>query len=296
MAAARPDAGRDGDGRHQDHPAQVRHRRHRTPARDAAVAGPASGIGATVVKEDRPEIRGMVRAVTHLVHGRGGFAMSEQATRDGRRQMLSGRGLKVHHLRPAPGAKKAKTRVGRGEGSKGKTAGRGTKGTEGPQEVPARFEGGQMPLHMRLPKLKGFTNPAPGRVPGRQPDQARPSSSRTAARSASTIWSRRGAVRKDSRSRCSATASVAVAMQVSVNAFSSSAKEKIVGSRRRGDRARERTRRCSMTPPSIRLRAEGAASSFSARCEGIRVAGPVAIRLLQSPEAPLALQLSGCPP
>src|SRR6187401_910216 len=67
--------------------------------------------------------------------------------------------LKLHHLRPAPGAKTAKTRVGRGEGSKGKTAGRGTKGSKARYQVPAAFEGGQMPIHMRLPKLKGFKNP-----------------------------------------------------------------------------------------------------------------------------------------
>ncbi|MGA5301269.1 50S ribosomal protein L15 [Nucisporomicrobium flavum] len=66
--------------------------------------------------------------------------------------------IKVHHLRPAPGAKTAKTRVGRGEGSKGKTAGRGTKGTGARKNTPASFEGGQMPIHMRLPKLKGFKN------------------------------------------------------------------------------------------------------------------------------------------
>ncbi|MEV4638280.1 50S ribosomal protein L15 [Actinoplanes sp. NPDC049548] len=66
--------------------------------------------------------------------------------------------IKVHHLRPAPGAKTPKTRVGRGEGSKGKTAGRGTKGTGARKNVSAAFEGGQMPLHMRLPKLKGFKN------------------------------------------------------------------------------------------------------------------------------------------
>jgi len=66
--------------------------------------------------------------------------------------------IKLHHLRPAPGAKTAKTRVGRGEGSKGKTAGRGTKGTKARKNVPAAFEGGQMPIHMRLPKLKGFRN------------------------------------------------------------------------------------------------------------------------------------------
>ncbi|MDO5030053.1 MAG: 50S ribosomal protein L15 [Corynebacterium sp.] len=68
--------------------------------------------------------------------------------------------IKLHDLAPAPGAKKDKTRVGRGEASKGKTAGRGTKGTKARKQVSAAFEGGQMPIHMRLPKLKGFKNPA----------------------------------------------------------------------------------------------------------------------------------------
>ncbi len=67
--------------------------------------------------------------------------------------------LKVHHLRPVPGSNTAKTRVGRGEGSKGKTAGRGTKGTKARYQVKVGFEGGQMPLHMRTPKLRGFKNP-----------------------------------------------------------------------------------------------------------------------------------------
>ena len=67
--------------------------------------------------------------------------------------------LRLHHLAPAPGAKKDRTRVGRGEGSKGKTAGRGTKGTKARYQVPLGFEGGQMPIHKRLPKLRGFTNP-----------------------------------------------------------------------------------------------------------------------------------------
>ena len=66
--------------------------------------------------------------------------------------------IKLHDLKPAPGSKKAKTRVGRGEGSKGKTAGRGTKGTGARKNVPVGFEGGQMPIQMRLPKLKGFKN------------------------------------------------------------------------------------------------------------------------------------------
>lgn len=67
--------------------------------------------------------------------------------------------LKLHDLRPAPGAKTAKTRVGRGEGSKGKTSGRGTKGTKARYQVKAGFEGGQTPMHRRLPKLRGFKNP-----------------------------------------------------------------------------------------------------------------------------------------
>jgi large subunit ribosomal protein L15 len=67
-------------------------------------------------------------------------------------------GLKIHHLRPAPGARTPKTRVGRGEGSKGKTAGRGTKGSKARANMSPAFEGGQMPLHRRLPKLKGFSN------------------------------------------------------------------------------------------------------------------------------------------
>jgi large subunit ribosomal protein L15 len=66
--------------------------------------------------------------------------------------------LKLHDLKPARGAKTARTRVGRGDGSKGKTAGRGTKGTKARKNVPVAFEGGQMPIHMRLPKLKGFRN------------------------------------------------------------------------------------------------------------------------------------------
>jgi large subunit ribosomal protein L15 len=67
--------------------------------------------------------------------------------------------IKVHHLRPAPGSRTAKTRLGRGEGSKGKTAGRGTKGSKARRNISPAFEGGQMPIHMRLPKTKGFRSP-----------------------------------------------------------------------------------------------------------------------------------------
>ena len=109
--------------------------------------------------------------------------------------------IKVHHLRPAPGSKTAKTRVGRGEGSKGKTAGRGTKGTKARYQVSAAFEGGQMPIHMRLPKLKGFKNKFKVDVPGREPGPARRAVPERRARSASSSWSRPARSARASRSR-----------------------------------------------------------------------------------------------
>src|SRR5262249_19082969 len=97
----------------------------------------------------------------------GGLTMAGEG-----KSAASGAGLRLHHLRPAPGAHKARTRVGRGEASKGKTAGRGTKGTKARSQVPASFEGGQMPLHRRVPQLPGFSKPRikapyPGGNPGR---------------------------------------------------------------------------------------------------------------------------------
>ena len=135
--------------------------------------------------------------------------------------------IKVHHLRPAPGAKTAKTRVGRGEGSKGKTAGRGTKGSKARKNISPAFEGGQMPIHMRLPKLKGFKNkfkiefqvvnldrlaelfPGGGEVGPAQLVDA-------------------GAVRKGQPVKVLGAGELgAVKLQVSAHAFSGSAKEKI---------------------------------------------------------------------
>jgi len=136
--------------------------------------------------------------------------------------------IKVHHLRPAPGAKTAKTRVGRGEGSKGKTAGRGTKGTKARYQVSAAFEGGNLPIHMRLPKLKGFKNkfkvvfqvvnldrlaelfPSGGQIGPQELVES-------------------GAVRKGHPVKVLGTGDLGgVALQVSAHAFSGSAKEKIV--------------------------------------------------------------------
>jgi len=135
--------------------------------------------------------------------------------------------IKVHHLRPAPGAKTAKTRVGRGEGSKGKTAGRGTKGSKARKNISPAFEGGQMPIHMRLPKLKGFRNrnkvvfqvvnldrlaelfPQGGQVgPAELVDT--------------------GTVRKNQPVKVLGTGELnGIALQISAHAFSASAKEKI---------------------------------------------------------------------
>ncbi|WP_045877463.1 50S ribosomal protein L15 [Pseudofrankia sp. DC12] len=137
-----------------------------------------------------------------------------------------GRALKLHHLRPAPGANRPKMRVGRGEGSKGKTAGRGTKGSKARKQVPATFEGGQMPLHMRIPKLKGFKNrwrteyqvvnvatlaelfPQGGQVGVDDLVKA-------------------GAVRKNALVKVLGDGDLGVALQVSAHAFSGSARDKI---------------------------------------------------------------------
>ncbi|HEY9410562.1 MAG TPA: 50S ribosomal protein L15 [Jiangellaceae bacterium] len=135
--------------------------------------------------------------------------------------------LKPHHLRPAPGAKTAKTRVGRGEASKGKTAGRGTKGTKARYQVPARFEGGQMPLHMRLPKLKGFKNPFRveyqvvnlDRLASLFPDGGEVTVDELVAK---------GAVRDGLPVKVLGSGELSVALQVNVHAFSGAAKEKIV--------------------------------------------------------------------
>jgi large subunit ribosomal protein L15 len=135
--------------------------------------------------------------------------------------------LKVHHLRPAPGAKTAKTRVGRGEGSKGKTAGRGTKGTGARKNTPPNFEGGQMPLHMRLPKLKGFKNRFRVEYQVVNLDRLSELYPQGGIVGVDDLISR-GAVRRNAPVKVLGTGDVAVALQISANAFSASAREKIV--------------------------------------------------------------------
>jgi large subunit ribosomal protein L15 len=134
--------------------------------------------------------------------------------------------LKVHHLRPAPGAHTPKTRVGRGEGSKGKSAGRGTKGSKARQRIPESFEGGQMPLHMRLPKLKGFTNRFRTEYQVINLDRLGELFPDGGAVDVDALVEA-GAVRKKSLVKVLGTGEVTVPLDVTVHAYSSSARAKI---------------------------------------------------------------------
>jgi large subunit ribosomal protein L15 len=134
--------------------------------------------------------------------------------------------LKLHHLRPAPGSKTAKVRVGRGEGGKGKTAGRGTKGTKARYQVSAAFEGGQMPLHMRLPKLRGFKNPAKVTFQVVNLDRLSELFPEGGDVTVQTLADR-GAVRRGHPVKVLGTGEATAAFRVTVHAFSASAAEKI---------------------------------------------------------------------
>ena len=135
--------------------------------------------------------------------------------------------IKIHHLRPAPGSKTAKTRVGRGEGVKGgKTAGRGTKGTGARKNVPAGFEGGQMPLHMRLPKLRGFKNPFRVEYQVVNLDRLGELFPDGGAVSVDDLVAN-GAVRKGEPVKILGDGELSVALQITVHRFSASAKDKI---------------------------------------------------------------------
>ena len=134
--------------------------------------------------------------------------------------------LKLHDLRPAPGARTPKTRVGRGEGSKGKTAGRGTKGTKARSQVPATFEGGQMPIHMRLPKLKGFRNPFKVEFQVVNTERLGELFPEGGPVTVADLVAR-GAVRKGRPVKVLGQGDLEVAVDVTAHAFSSSARQKI---------------------------------------------------------------------
>lgn len=138
-----------------------------------------------------------------------------------------GTALKVHHLRPAPGAKKAKTRVGRGEGSKGKTAGRGTKGSKARNNIRPGFEGGQLPFHMRAPKLRGFKNPFRVEYQVVNLDKLAELYPKGGDVTVSDLVAK-GAVRKNERVKVLGNGEIAVKLNVDVDKVSGSAEQKIV--------------------------------------------------------------------
>ena len=135
--------------------------------------------------------------------------------------------LKVHHLRPAPGSHQPKIRVGRGEGGKrGKTAGRGTKGTKARYQVPTAFEGGQMSLHMRIPKLKGFTNPFRTEYQVVNLDKVAELFPQGGPIGVDELVAA-GAVRKNSLVKVLGAGDISVAVQITAHKFSGSARDKI---------------------------------------------------------------------
>jgi len=135
--------------------------------------------------------------------------------------------IKVHHLRPAAGSKKPRTRVGRGEGSKGKTAGRGTKGTKARYQVKIGFEGGQMPLHMRTPKLRGFKNPF--RVEYQVVNLDKLAELYPSGGEVTIVdLVSKGAVRKNEKVKVLGNGDIGVKLNVTVDKVSSSAEQKIV--------------------------------------------------------------------
>ncbi|GAA1246977.1 large subunit ribosomal protein L15 [Microbacterium phyllosphaerae] len=135
--------------------------------------------------------------------------------------------LKVHHLRPVPGSNTAKTRVGRGEGSKGKTAGRGTKGTKARNTVRVGFEGGQMPLHMRTPKLRGFKNPFRVEYQVVNLEKLAELYPKGGDVTISDLVAK-GAVRKNEKVKVLGNGDIAVKLTVAVDKVSGSAEQKIV--------------------------------------------------------------------
>ena len=134
--------------------------------------------------------------------------------------------IELHDLKPAPGAHKSRTRVGRGEGSKGKTSGRGTKGTGARKNVPEWFEGGQMPLHMQMPKFRGFKNPFRTEYPVVNLDKLAALYPEGGTVTVDDLIAK-GAVRDNELVKVLGTGELTVALDVKVDAWSKSAKEKI---------------------------------------------------------------------
>lgn len=197
-----------------------------TKAKAAAADKPAKADKAEAATEAAPKAKATKAAPKAAAPKKTVSAAAAKAA-EAAAQPGNGGTLKVHHLRPAPGAKTAKTRVGRGEASKGKTAGRGTKGTKARYQVPTRFEGGQMPLHMRLPKLRGFKNPF--RVEYQVVNLDKLSALYPSGGDVTVAdLVAKGAVRKGKPVKVLGTGELTVKVSVAVDAYSASAKDAIV--------------------------------------------------------------------
>ena len=191
---------------------------------EAAEAKPVRATKAAAAKAEAAEpkpAKATAKAAAKAEPTAAAKKAAEEAAKPG-----AGGTLRLHHLRPAPGAKTAKTRVGRGEGSKGKTAGRGTKGTKARYQVPERFEGGQMPMHMRLPKLRGFKNPFRVEYQVVNLDKISALYPNGGDVTVADLVAK-GAVRKGQPVKVLGTGELTVKVSVAVDAFSASAKEKI---------------------------------------------------------------------
>jgi large subunit ribosomal protein L15 len=192
-----------------------------TKAKAAAKADAAESTTEAAPKAKAPKAEPKAAAPKKSVSAAAAKA-AEAAAQPG-----NGGTLKVHDLRPAPGAKTAKTRVGRGEASKGKTAGRGTKGTKARYQVPTRFEGGQMPMHMRLPKLRGFKNPFRVEYQVVNLDKLSALYPNGGDVTVADLVAK-GAVRKGKPVKVLGTGELTVKVSVAVDAYSASAKDAIV--------------------------------------------------------------------
>jgi large subunit ribosomal protein L15 len=186
----------------------------------AAAKAPASKTAASAAKKPAAKAAPKAdKADAKKAPAKKAAAKSAPATRPGV--------LKVHHLRPVPGSNTPKTRVGRGEGSKGKTAGRGTKGTKARYQVKVGFEGGQMPLHMRTPKLRGFKNPFRVEYQVVNLDKLAELYP-TGGEVTITDLVAKGAVRKNEKVKVLGTGDISVKLTVAVDKVSGSAEQKIV--------------------------------------------------------------------
>jgi large subunit ribosomal protein L15 len=199
----------------------------KAPAKKA----PAKAATAKVAAEKAPAKKAPAKAATEKVPAEKAVAAKTSPARKAPAKDAAAPAtntLKLHHLRAAPGAHTAKTRVGRGEaGARGKTAGRGTKGTKARYQVPARFEGGQMPLHMRLPKLRGFKNPFRTEYQIVNLDKLSALYPKGGAVTIEDLVAK-GAVRQGSPVKVLGTGEITVKVRVAVDAYSASAKDKIV--------------------------------------------------------------------